>query len=151
MPRRAAFQPAVTSFPAAARAASMVRVSAALSVPQARAALVLNLRGKAYHRAYAEGSGSEMRESIAILYAGATQDRVKFCDSAPGEVPNADVIWRGTHKRLPKTSSVRKQAHVDRIQALIGTLSKSVESSRLYVDHSSPLSLSLSLTTASSG
>jgi len=150
MRRRAALQPAVTNVPAAARATSILRVSEALPGPQARSALVLNLRGQAYHRGYAAGIGSGVGEIIAILYAGVTQAGVKFGDSAPGEVPNADAIRRGIHKRLQQTSSVKEQAHVDRIKALMGTLSGPVGSSRLYVDHSSPLSLSISLKTGRS-
>jgi len=97
---RAALQPVVTNFPSPARNASMARVSDAFSGAQARPDLFRDPREQAYHPAYAAGIGSRIGESISILYDRATQSGVKFSYSAPSEVPNADVIWRGIHKRL---------------------------------------------------
>jgi len=98
--KRAALRPDANNLPPAARAASMVRVAATMTGHHARAAMVTNPRGAAYHRAYAGGIGSGMAENVALLYAGATQAGIEFGASASGEVPTSEVVRRGIHKRL---------------------------------------------------
>jgi len=63
--KKAALRTDVTSLPPAARAASMTRVADALTGPHARAALVKNPRGAAYHKAYAGGIAGGMHENTA--------------------------------------------------------------------------------------
>jgi len=70
----------------------MVRVADAITGHHARAALVTNPRGAAYHKAYAGGIGSGMAENVALLYAGATQAGIEFGELASGEVPNSEVV-----------------------------------------------------------
>jgi len=131
--KRAALFPDVTKLPPAARAASMVRVAGAMTGHHARAALVTNPRGAAYHKAYAGDIGSGMAENVALLYAGATQAGIEFGESASGEVPNSEVVRRGIHKRIPKASATKKKAQADRISKLLGALSGPTGTSRLYV------------------
>jgi len=111
----------------------MVRVADAMTGHHARAALVTNLRGAAYRKAYAGGIGSGMAEIVAFLYAGATQAGIEFGESASGEVPNSEVVRHGILKRLQKASATKKKAHADRIRKLLGALSGPTGSSRLYV------------------
>ena len=131
--KRAALCPDVTKLPPAAQAASMVRVAGAMTGHHARAALVTNPRGAAYHKAYAGDIGSGMAENVALLYAGATQAGIEFGESASGEVPNSEVVRRGIHKRIPKASATKKKAQADRISKLLGALSGPTGTSRLYV------------------
>ncbi|OSX75765.1 hypothetical protein BU14_0222s0010 [Porphyra umbilicalis] len=56
---------------------------------------------------------------------------IEFGESAPGEIPNSDVVRRGLHKRLEKASATKHKGHVDRIGALMSTLSGPVGSVRL--------------------
>jgi len=148
--KKAALRTDVTSLPPAARAASMTRVADALTGPHARAALVTNPRGAAYHKAYAGGIAGGMNENTALLFAGATQAGIEFGESAPGEIPNSDVVRRGLHKRLEKASATKHKGHVDRIGALMSTLSGPVGSVRLYVGGaSSPVALNVSYSLSS--
>ena len=134
--KRAALHPDVTNVSPAARAASMVHVADAMTGPHARAALVTNPRGAAYHGAYAGGIGFGMAENVALLYAGATQAGIEFRESGFTEDPNSDVVRRGIHKRLQKATATKKKAHVDRINTLLGALSGPDGSPRLYVGRS---------------
>jgi len=148
--KKAALRTDVTSLPPAARAAFMTRVADALTGPHARAALVNNPRGAAYHKAYAGGIAGGMSENTALLFAGATQAGIEFGESAPGEIPNSDVVRRGLHKRLEKASATKHKGHVDRIVALMSTLSGPVGSVRLNVGGaSSPVALTVSFSLSS--
>ena len=96
-----------------------------------------NPRGAAYHKAYAGGIAGGIDENTALLFAGATQAGIEFGESAPGEIPKSDVVRHGLHKRLEKASATKHKGHVDRIGALMSTLSGPVGSARLYVDGAS--------------
>jgi len=135
--KKAALRTDVTSLPPAARAASMTRVADALTGPHARAAFVTNPRGAAYHKAYAGGIAGGMNENTALLFAGATQAGIEFGESAPGEITNTDVVRRALQKRLKKASASKHKGHVDRMSALMSTLSGPVGSVRLYVSGAS--------------
>jgi len=145
MRKKAALRTDETSLPPAARAASKTRVADALTGPHARAALVTNPRGAAYHEAYAGEIAGGMNESTALLLADATQAGNDSEQSAPGEIPNSYVIRRGLHKRLEKASATKHKGHVDRIGALTNTLSEPAGSIRLYVGGASfPVALTVS-------
>jgi len=133
MRKQAELRTDVTSLPPAARAASMTRVADELTGPHARAALVTNPRGAAYHRAHEGGTAGGMNENTSLLFAGATQAGIEFGESAPGEIPNSDVVRRGIHKWLEKASATKHKGHVDRIRALMSTMSGPVGSVRLYI------------------
>jgi len=127
------------------RAASMTREADAPTEPHARAALVTNPRGAAYHKAYVNGMAGGMNENTALLFAGATQDGIEFAESASEEIPSSDLGRRELHKRLEKASATKHKGHVDRICALMSTRSGPIRSVRLYVGGaSSPVALTVS-------
>jgi len=74
--KKAALRTDVQSLPPAARAASMTRVADALTEPHARAALVTNPRGAAYHKAYAGGIAGGMSGRLAVRWSNTGRHRV---------------------------------------------------------------------------
>ena len=142
--KKAALRTDMASLPPVVRAASMTHVADALTGPHARAALVKNPRRAAYHKAYAGGIAGGMNGNTALLLAGATQAGIEFGESAHGKIPNSDVVRRGLHKQLEKAVATKHNGHVDRIGALMSTLSGPVGSVRFYVGGaSSPVAWSV--------
>jgi len=92
MRMKAALRTDETSLPPAARAASKTRETDALTGPHARAALVTNPRGAAYHKAYAGEIAGGMNKNTALLLADATQAGNDSEQSATGEIPNSYVV-----------------------------------------------------------
>jgi len=78
--RRDVLQSDVSEQPDVARGAIMARAAAALSGPNARAAMVRNPRTAVYHSSLATGLSAGMPRDVALLYAGASQAGVDVGD-----------------------------------------------------------------------
>ena len=105
-----------------ARGAIIARAAAALSGPNARAAMVRNPRAAVYHSSLATGLSAGMAREMALLYAGASRAGVDFDDSMSGDAPNSTIQRRAAHKRLGDAVAEKRIAQVARIDGRIGSV-----------------------------
>ena len=92
--RRNALRSDVSEQPDVPRGAIMDRAATALSDPNARAAIVRNPLGAAYHASLATGLAAGMPRDVALLFAGASQAGVDFGSPSSGVAPNSTVVRR---------------------------------------------------------
>jgi len=100
----------------------MARAAAALSSPNARAAIVGNPRAAVYHLLLATGLSAGMPREVALLYAGASQAGVDFGNSLSGEAPNSTIVRRAVRKRLADAAAEKQIAQVPRSEGQLGSV-----------------------------
>jgi len=120
--RREALQSDVLEQPDVARGAIMARAAAALSGPNARAAMVRNPRAAVYHSSLATSLSAGMPRDVALLYAGASQAGVDLGDSLSGDAPNSTIVRRAVRKRLADAAAEKRIAQVARIECRLGSV-----------------------------
>jgi len=99
-PRRNALRSDVAEQPDVARGSIMDRAATALSRPNARAAIVRNPLGAAYHASLATGLAAGMPRDVALLFAGASQSGVDLGSPSSGDAPKSTVVRRTVRKRF---------------------------------------------------
>ena len=129
--RRNALRPDVAEQPDVARGAIMDRAATALSGPNARAAIVRNPLGAAYHASLATGLAAGMPRDMALLFAGASQAGVDFGSPSSGDAPNSTVVRRAVRKRLAETAAEKRVAQVARIDGRLGNTGGVIASTRV--------------------
>jgi len=107
------------------------RVAAALSGPNARAAMVRNPRSAVYHSSLATGLSEGMPRHVALFYAGASQAVVEFGDSFSGDAPNSTIVRRAARKRLVEAAAEKRMAQVARIEGRLGIVGGATTSIRV--------------------
>ena len=100
----------------------MARAAAALSGPNARAAMVRNPRAAVYHSSLATSLSAGMPRDVALLYAGASQAGVDLGDSLSGDAPNSTIVRRAVRKRLADAAAEKRIAQVARIECRLGSV-----------------------------
>jgi len=120
--RRDALQSDISEQPDVARGAIMARAAAALSGPNARAAIVRNPRAAVCQYSLATGLSAGMPRDVAFLYAGASQAGVDIGDSLSGDAPNSTNVRREVRKRLAEAAAENRIAQVSRIEGRLGSV-----------------------------
>jgi len=120
--RRDALQSDVSEQPDVARGAIMARAAAALSGPNARAAIVRNPRAAVYQSSLATGLSAGMPRDVAFLYAGASQAGVDIGDSLSGDVPNSTEVRREVRNRLADAAAENPISQDSRIEGRLGSV-----------------------------
>jgi len=119
---RDALQSDVSEQPDVARGAIMARAAAALSSPNARAAMVGTTRTAVYHLLLATGLAAGMPREVALLYEGARKAGVDFGNSLSGEAPNSTIVRRAVRKRLADAAAEKQIAQVPRSEGQLGSV-----------------------------
>jgi len=129
--RRDALRSDVAEQPDVARGAIMARAATALTGPSARAAMVRNSLGAAYHSSLATVLAAGMPRDVALLFAGASQAGVDSGSPSSGEAPNSTVVRRTVRKRLAETAAEKRIAQVSRIYGRLGNVGGASTSNRV--------------------
>jgi len=129
---RDALQSDVSEQPDVARGGILARAAAALSGPNARAAMVRNPRAAFYHSSLATGLSAGMPRDVALpLYAGASQSGVDFGDSLSGDATNSTILRRAVRKRLADAAAEKRIEQVPRIEGRLGSVGGASTSIRM--------------------
>ena len=118
---RNALQSGIAEQPDVARGAIMDRSATALSGPNARAAILRNPLGAAYHASLENGLSAGIPRDMALLFAGAIQKGVDCGSPSSGDAPNSTVVGRAVRKRLVETAAEKRIAQVARIEGRLGS------------------------------
>jgi len=109
----------------------MAQAAAALSGPNARAAMLRNPHAAVYHSLLATGLSAGIPRDVALLYAGTSQAGVDFGDPLSGEAPNSTIVRRAARKRLAEAAAEKRIAQAARIEGRLGGVGGAISSIRV--------------------